>query len=198
MKKNGKSKKSIPAKTKIIILFVILLILLIVCIYLYFNSVEIMNRVLDEQSYESLMEDKVIPNGSFLFASNYEGDLDEYDFYRSLYNFVNNLPDYLKDAKKAKNLEDYYTDNKQELDENLGVLNFEEFKTFVDGFNSYGDLGKYQTSSIDTDTFENTKYYLSFDMTMSFSGLDSPLEFRVSFANRDMSNRSTVVFEKVD
>ncbi len=198
MKKNGKNKKPMPAKTKIIILFVILLMLLIACVYLYFNSTEIMNRVLDEQSYESLMEDKVIPNGAFLFVSNYEGDLDEYDFYRSLYNFVYNLPDYLKEAKKAKNLEDYYTDNKQELDENLGVLNFEDFQTFIDGFNSYGDLGKFQESSIDTDTFETTNYYLSFDMVISFSGLDSPLKFRVSFANREMSNRSTVVFEKID
>ena len=95
-------------------------------------------------------------------------------------------------------MEDYYTDNKQELDENLGVLNFEDFQTFIDGFNSYGDLGKFQESSIDTDTFETTNYYLSFDMVISFSGLDSPLKFRVSFANREMSNRSTVVFEKID
>lgn len=198
MKKSRKNKKPMSAKTKIIILFLILLVLLIVCIYLYFNSVEIMNRVLDEESYESLIEDKVIPNGAFLFVSNYEGDLDEYDFYRSLYNFVYNLPDYLKEARKAKNLEDYYTDNKLELDENLGVLSFEDFKTFIEGFDSYGDLGKYQTSSIDTDSFETTNYYLSFDMTFSFSELNEPIKFRVSFANREMSNRSTVVFEKMD
>ena len=128
--------------------------------------------------------DELIPEGSYMIAFNYKGDIDEQDYYRSLLEVVNYIPKIANN--RIKNVEKYYKKNKDKLLVMLGIKNLEDFKDFINYLNSKGDIKKFQKAVVDKESFEDKKEYTKFNLNLIYLN-NVTLNFEVHFMNDEYS-----------
>lgn len=85
-----------------------------------------------------------------------------------------------------KKIESYYENNKNKIKSTIGISNIDNFKKLYEYSSSQGKLNNINFASIDTDSFEQNKKYLSFNMTLIFDE-NKEFSFDVNFMNNKTS-----------
>ncbi len=139
-----------------------------------------------DEGLENYMSDKITPKGLSKLYGAYDGDVDINEMYRGLYKFVNYLPTLSKKVKYENDdsIYKFYEKNSADIKENLGMVNEEEFYSFVKYLNKIEYKGqKFIDCKLDSTTFKNGNKYFSYNLTLNFEGLNNEFKINVNFAN---------------
>lgn len=145
------------------------------------KDIDIMNEEVKEY-----LSDKITPKGISKLYGNYEGENDLNDIYRSIYSFVNYLPNLSKKIKydEEESIVSYYEKNKRDIKDNLCITKQDEFVKFIGYLNKVGYHGdKFISSEIDASTFEIKKRYFSFSLKLNFENINNDFYVKLNFAN---------------
>lgn len=157
--------------------------------------------IMDDE-INSYLSDKIVPVGMSTLYGRYKGKNDINDIYRSLYKFVNYLPILSKkvQSKEENEIKSYYEDNKDKIEENIGINNFDDFKKIILYLNSIEYNGeKYKDCEIDDLTFKNNNYYFSFNITFNFERFENKMKLKLNFANsKTLNNVFYSIIEEYD
>lgn len=170
-------------KEIVLILIILLAGMLIFSKYLYSQIQK--NKDFEDvktEIYEEMKNEMVMPNGVFQLKKNYSGDNDVKDFYRSVYTLSRGLINLSKE--NIKDVDKYFEKNKTEIRNTFGITTLEDFQKLHEYVKSFDKLKGFNSASIDTDSIENKKKYMEFDMTIVYDG-DKNLKFNVRFMNNN-------------
>lgn len=167
--KEGKKKSTRSTKEIIILALIIVFLLLLVFIALLTaysktkedeavkenrNSYE---TAIQELKNEQIEEGKIVPDRFNMIVRMYEGDVDTSQVYRDLHTLVFiSIPDMQKKFKGKDNseIENYYKDNKDRIQTNLGINNVENYLDLVN-YVKDKELGEFVESKFDELGFKN-------------------------------------------
>lgn len=163
-KKDNKKTNKIIGNKKIIILatllFVFLLVVGIIITINYVNVKEEKEKINNRKDYENAIEEvknefyeqgEIVPNRYNMFERMYEGNVDTSKVYPDIYNLVEIvIPDIQKRFKGKSNneIENFYKDNKERIEQSLGIVNKDDYIKFVNYIKDL-ELGTYKDSSFD-------------------------------------------------
>lgn len=150
----------------------------LVLIYVYKKMNPSRNDLSKLEIYDEMMDEMIMPNGIFNLKSNYEGDNDLRDFYRSikkLGEYTKRISLYNKDEVNSEN-----ETIKNELEEKYGVTNPENV------INYYKDLKVENVyyATIDSKTLEKTNKGLRFYMTIDYNDGNIGVLYKVELLNK--------------
>lgn len=181
-----------------IIILIIICIISIVKIFRYINKNKIIDQSYTQQDLDLMndqiknyISDKITPKGISRLYGNYKGENDLNDIYRSIYSFVNYLPQLSKKIEYDNNdsIISYYEKNKKDISQNIGITKQEDFVKFINYLKNIGYHGeKFIDSEIDSSTFKSQKTYFSFHLKLNFEELNSDFVVKLNFANRTSVN----------
>lgn len=128
----------------IIVLIILILTLLIIIQVISLNDKKNKIQVnhMDNGIYvnlnksETINEEIVTPYKSYLFLANYNGFIDNVDFYSAIYSvastYIPNLYSELKKCDKEE-IQKYYLNNKENIERKIGITNIEDFSNLIEG-----------------------------------------------------------------
>ncbi len=181
-------------KRKIILIIIVILIFIIILlasvIALSMNkedtaSEEKIDLSQQEDRIKEYLDGKMIPQGISSFEREYTGEIDRSIFYEQLYSISVYLPDLVADLKEITNIEDYYSENKDDIKKYIGIDNSIDFAEFVDYLNNY-DISEDEINYCvyEKETIINYDEYSTFKMIFNYKNCGD-IEFTVKLLNED-------------
>ncbi len=181
---------------KILIGFIIFIVVIII-IALIKNSVNTKevnetaktDEQLLQQSVESYSEGKTFPRGIAELTGKYEGQNSKNDLYESLDNLVKKyLPDLFDDINglSESDLENYFNNHKEEIVDNLGINQSDDFVKLAKYLQNYNYNGEeFDSCEIDSSSYRTAggNAYLSFIINFQYKNKEENMKLRVFFAN---------------
>ena len=182
------------------IIFCILIIIILAAIFIIKNNLpedRLLRRIYDKDaSFEIL---RYPNNVSFLFRD-YEGKIENFSIYRSIYDFVKReIPRYYSALKTSndKQIESYFKKHKDEIGKILGIDREEEFYDFVKTLKNLEtenlELEKYLINS--NVTLEDSDTYYRFVLLVKYDNNDE-IGFYIEIPKYSYSTKKTPVYYK--
>lgn len=143
------------------LIFCILIIIILATIFIIKNNLpedRLLRKIYNKDADFEILR---YPNNvSFLFRD-YEGKIENFSIYRSIYDFVKNeIPKYHSDLKTSndKQIKNYFEKHKNEIGKILGIDREEEFYNFVKTL-----------KNLETEKLELEKYLINSDVKLEDS-----------------------------
>ena len=135
-----------------------------------------------EDQLSNYLDDKIVPNGLSRMYGKYKGNNEFSDLYRSLYRFVNYLPN---TVGKLDEVESDYEKNVSQIVDSLGCKDVEEYRALLEYMSSCGYEGQdYLSCKVMDSDFVTENGFFIVNIGFYFEGLDDPIVIKVMFSTK--------------
>ncbi len=160
----------------IILILIVFLIVLIVGLSMYKYLIPTKNETEKLDTYENMMEEMIMPNGIFELKTNYEGDNDLKEFYKS----IKRLGEYTIEISSKSDEEIDVEEINNNLKEKYGVINSEDVIKFYRSIK----IEDVYNATIDKNTIEKNNKGLKFNMTIEYDDGEEKVLYKVELLNK--------------
>lgn len=200
MKKNNIKKTII-----FVFIFCILIVILLFFIILKNNSklsevdnetnMESYENALKEANEEFLEKKEIVPDNFNFLVRLYEGDVESSYIYSRIYQIVfETIPDIynkFKDSDEEK-IFNYYDENSENIFDELGIDNKEEFVKFVNVVCNLNNI-EYDSSIFDIKTLQNNDRYSNLNLQINFKD-ENKIVFNLNIINKQEDGKPILKF----
>lgn len=137
------------------------------------------------EKVDKYLENRIIPSGIYKFSSNYNGELTREILYKKLNYIIKFIPDLYKETfdMDNKELNDYFIQNKNIINQYLGITEYNKFKEFQEYIKLFDFNNEYKNCKIIDNSFENSESYLKFNLDIILEN-DITIGIKIQFANK--------------
>lgn len=123
-----------------------------------------------QESVDNYVSDKVVPTGISKLYGQYQGNNDLSELYRGIKKVSDYIPLISEKlaGKSDTDIKKYYDTNKEEIIQNTGIIDSEDFVNFAKYILEFNSLKTLNSSAIITDTISTDDNFLMFDLKLVY------------------------------